>query len=263
MFLRRGFVILGAVVIAAVLCALTWWASDLLAQTAIVDRAATCAQTQCFCEQAANVFPTQLMDSISSFAFIILGVSAVLLARPASGTREHTLTGFFAATMVFIGASSFFYHSTLSFVGQFFDIFSMYTFGLLLIVGALYRSGHLRARPAIVGFIVSSVLLGVLQFFYPDARRILFVIVLVPGIVLELTRYVTGHRARSRKMIAIYSALAIMVVAYMVWILDQTPLFCAPNSLVQGHAIWHTLGAVAAFLVVVHYRRTAHVVRSS
>ncbi len=257
--LRRNVVILGVVIIAATLCAITWWISDLLAQTAVVDRVATCTQTQCFCEQAAGFFPGQVMNSISSFSFIILGVAAQLLAKPAPGTRERSLTGFFAATMVFIGASSFFYHSTLSFVGQFLDIVSMYAFGLLLFVGALYRSGHLRARPAVIGFIVASVLLGVLQYFYPDARRILFVVVLLPGIILELTRFVTGYRLWSRKMWAIGAGLILMVLAYVTWILDQTAAFCAPSSLIQGHAIWHTLGAIAAFLVVVHYRRTKHV----
>ena len=260
MNLRKSAGIIGAVVIAALLCVLAWWISDLLAQTAVVDRVATCTQTQCFCEQATVVFPAQLMNSISSFAFIILGVAALLLARPAPGTRERRLTWFFAGTMVFIGASSFFYHSTLSFVGQFLDVFSMYTFGLLLFVGALYRSGHLRARPAVIGFIVASVLLGLLQYLYPDARRILFVVVLLPGIILELTRFVTGCRLWSRKMWAIGAGLTLMVLAYIIWILDQTAAFCAPSSLVQGHAIWHTLGAVAAFLVVVHYRLTKHAV---
>ena len=259
---RRGVAIIGTVLftaaIAVVLCALTWWLSDVLAQTAIVERAATCRETECFCEHAASGFPTQLMNSLSSFAFVALGVAAVLMVRPASGTRERALTPYFAATMVFIGASSFFYHSTLSFVGQFLDIFSMYTFGLLLIAGALYRSGHLRARNAVAAVVVASIALGVLQYLYPDSRRVLFALVLLPGIVLELTRFVTGQRLRSRRMWAIYLGLTLLVVAYLIWTLDQTTAFCAPVSLVQGHAIWHTLGAMGAFLVVVHHRLTAH-----
>jgi hypothetical protein len=55
-------------------------------------------------------------------------------------TRERRALPLLGTTLIFIGASSFIYHATLSFVGQFLDILSMYTFGLLLILGALYRS---------------------------------------------------------------------------------------------------------------------------
>lgn len=244
--------------IAATLGALVWWMSDLLAQTAVVDRAATCRETQCFCEHAASRFPTQTVNSLSSLAFIVLGVAALMLARPAPGTRERALTPYFAATMVFIGASSFFYHSTLSFLGQFLDVFSIYLFGLLLIAGALYRSGHLRATAAVVAVVVASLVLGGLQYLYPDARRVLFALVLLPGILLELTRFVTGYRLRSGRLWAIILGLAMLVAAYLVWTLDQLSAFCAPGSLVQGHAIWHALGAVGAFLVIVHYRLTPH-----
>lgn len=253
---RRAGTVLTAVAVAALVCALVWWASDLLSQTAIVDRAATCRETECFCEHEGG-FPVQLMNSISSFAFIAAGAAA-LLARPAIGTRERALAPCFAAALMFIGASSFFYHSTLSFLGQFLDVFSMYTFGLLLLAGALYRAGRLRAGPAIVGVVIASILLGVLQFTYPDARRLLFTLILVPGIILEMLPAVTGDSPRSRRVWAIYAALAIMLVAYVLWILDQTSGFCNPTLWLQGHALWHTLGAVAGFLVVVHHRRTAH-----
>lgn len=254
--------------LAAAVCAITWFATDLLAGTVLVDRAATCVPGHCFCESAAG-FPEQLANSVSSFAFVVLGARVLLSRRTGpratagSGnrentTREDTLIPLLGITMIFIGVSSFFYHATLSFFGQFLDIFSMYTFGLLLIFGALYRAGHVRGRFALPGFIGASIVFGLLQFAYPDARRILFTALLVPGILLELTPWVTGHSPRSRRVWAIYAGLAVMLVAYGIWLLDQTPALCDPGSLLQGHAIWHVLGAVAAFFAFIHYRRTPH-----
>jgi len=93
---------------------------------------------------------------------------------------------------MFIGISSFFYHGTLSFPGQFLDVFSMYIFGTLLILGALIRRNQLSFKNAVIVFIISNIILGVLQFYYPEVRRILFALVLLPGIVLELLPRTTG-----------------------------------------------------------------------
>lgn len=253
---------LWALLLGAAVCAVAWYATYALAGTALLARAATCVPGHCFCEHAAG-FPEQLSNSVSSFAFVLLGAWVLLSRRSRErDTREATLIPLLGFTMLFIGASSFFYHATLSFFGQFLDIFSMYTFGLLLFFGALYRAGHLRGSYALAGFVAASIVFGLLQFAYPDARRILFTALLLPGIILELTAWVTRHSPRSRRVWAIYAGLGVMVVAYGIWLLDQTPAFCDPGSLLQGHATWHVLGAVAAFLVFVHYRRTPHTLGS-
>lgn len=248
----------GTLVLGTAVAALAWWVTGLLANTDLVARAATCVPGHCFCEHVA-AFPEQLANSVSSFAFVFLGAWVLFSRRnPAPSTREHTLAPLLGVTMLFLGVSSFFYHATLSFVGQFFDIFSMYTFGLLLFFGALYRAGRLRGNFALGGFLAASIVFGMLQFAYPDARRILFAALLVPGIILELTPWVTGHSPRSRRVWMMYAGLIVLVLAFSIWTLDQTPAFCQPDSLVQGHAIWHVLTAIAAFLVFIHYRRTPH-----
>ncbi|MBX3098564.1 MAG: ceramidase domain-containing protein [Salinibacterium sp.] len=248
-----------AVVLTLGLAALLYFVAQWLGTSDLATRPATCVETGCFCEAPQTVFPAQLADSFSSLAFVFVGLWTVLGGlRPAPGTPERRLTPIFGAIFVFIGASSFTYHATLSFFGQFLDIFSMYTFGILLALGALYRSGRLRSRTAIALFVALAVILAVVQYLVPDARRLLFAALLLPGIVLELMPSVTGHSPRSPKVRFIYVGVATMVVAYGIWLLDQTPYFCEGHSLLQGHAIWHVLGAVAAVMIVVHYRRTQH-----
>ncbi len=44
------------------------------------------------------------------------------------------------------------------------------------------------------------------------------------------------------------AALTSMLVAFTIWNLSQRG-WCDPDSLVQGHAVWHLLGAVAAYLL--------------
>ena len=42
-------------------------------------------------------------------------------------------------------------------------------------------------------------------------------------------------------------------VAYIIWILDNTRTICFEHSLIQGHAIWHILGAVAVLFLHKYY----------
>lgn len=242
------------------LCFIAYWVSDLFAQTALIQEPATCRPHHCFCEHDAGHFPRQLTNSLSSFAFVFLGIWSLLSTRePMVGTPERKLKPLFAITMLFLGASSFFYHATLSFIGQFLDVFSMYTFGLLLLAGALYRAGRVGGWYAFGGFVFASVVFGVVQYLFPDARRILFVALVLPGIVLEMLPFVTGYRPSSKRVWSIYAGVGIMLVAYLIWTLDQVSAFCAPGSPMQGHAVWHVLTALAAFMIFLHYRMTPHV----
>ena len=44
-----------------------------------------------------------------------------------------------------------------------------------------------------------------------------------------------------------------MAVAFVIWILDFTRTVCAPASWLQGHAVWHILGAAAAWYLFRYY----------
>jgi hypothetical protein len=236
-----------------------YWLSSIVASAAEPALPATCRLEGCFCEASSGHFPEQVANAISSFAFIFLGIWALLSTRePVFGTRERALKPYFAVAMLFLGVSSFYYHATLSFIGQFFDIFSMYTFGLLLLLGALYRCGHVAGWLAAILFGVLTVALAVTQYLFPEARRVLFALVLLPGIVLELTRLVTGYGPRSPRARFVYVGVGALVVGYAIWLLDQNHIVCNPDSIIQGHATWHVLTALAAYMIFLHYRQTVH-----
>jgi hypothetical protein len=41
-------------------------------------------------------------------------------------------------------------------------------------------------------------------------------------------------------------------VATVIWVLDITRIACQPTAIIQGHAVWHVLGAAASASLYVH-----------
>lgn len=222
---------------------------------------ATCTSTHCFCEAQHAIGLVQPINSYSSLAFVLAGIGGLILWRKTKAHHailEADLIVIFSIVLMAVGMSSFYYHGTLSFVGQFLDIFSMYLFGTLLTVGALVRRGSLSHRQALGIFVAANIVLGMVQYFYPDARRFLFALLLLPGIILELLPGTIGTQWSFGKIKYLLIGIVLLATAYGIWLLDQNSILCWPGSLIQGHAIWHILGAVAGFMIILHYLRTTH-----
>ena len=77
-----------------------------------------------------------------------------------------------------------------------------------------------------------------------------FGLLLIVATVLEVLIIRSG-RVRARRGFA-YASLAAIATAFVIWNASKAWL-CDPHSLIQGHAIWHLLGAVAAYLLYRYY----------
>jgi hypothetical protein len=76
--------------------------------------------------------------------------------------------------------------------------------------------------------------------------------VLIAAIVTEL---VFARPRRPGIKVEYYAAgIIIKAAAFTIWNLDQHGVVCAPQSLLQGHAVWHLLGAGSLWLTFLYYR---------
>ncbi len=199
------------------------------------------------------------MNSVSSLAFVVFGLIAIAVwLKFRKDTIERPIVLMFAITLILIGISSFYYHGSLSFLGQFLDIFSMYIFGTLLIIGAMVRRSAISLRTAIALFLAANIFLGIIQYTYPGARRILFALILLPGIVLEFLPATTGFKPFKNEMRFMHAGVGLLVTGYALWVLDQNNILCSPSSIFQGHGLWHIFTALAGLMLVLHYRKTHH-----
>ncbi|HOF62775.1 MAG TPA: ceramidase domain-containing protein [Dermatophilaceae bacterium] len=238
-----------ALLTAAAIIALAAPQSAGTAPATCLDPGATLSP-RCFCEAIRQDLLRQPANALSSLAFVVAGGAAYRRRRALPpGTRERALAPALAATLVALGAGSLAYHGALTFAGQLLDVQGMYLLGLLLVVGALWRAGTLTARQATAALVVALGVLIAAQVGFPDARRWLFAVVLVPGILLE-RRLAPSSRPLRLAVLA-------LGVAYAVWVADDRGWWCQSTSWLQGHALWHLLTAVSGGLVVEHYLVTA------
>jgi hypothetical protein len=101
------------------------------------------------------------------------------------------------------------------------------------------------------GYIATNALLAILLNRVPVARRAIFGLLIVAVLIVELLIRRKTERASSTRHLWI--GAAIMAVAFAIWILDYTRVLCRPDSWIQGHALWHILGAIAAWYLLLHF----------
>ena len=215
---------------------------------------ATCLTTHCFCELPRHGdLLLQPANSWSSFGFVFVGewIMVGAGARPGSA-----LTGlpalWFGFTAIIIGVGSVMLHATLTLWGQFADVLGMYLLGAFTLTWAVLRWRGLSPRAAVLLYLlVAGGLIGALAV-WPETRRWLFAVLLVGALAVEW--WLARPRRPDVQSRLLLFGLAANIVAFAIWIADQTGTVCAADSLWQGHAAWHLLGAVAVACSHGYYR---------
>jgi len=223
-------------------------------------RPATCMPGHCFCEQVAPGLVRQPANAWSSLAFVAVGAWVLWrAARDRDNPHEMRViaqrplhSSLFAAACVLIGVGSAFYHASLTFAGQFVDVFGMYLIATFVLLYAMGRGRAISAGRAALAYVGLNTVLALCLYFVPGTRRYLFAILILTAIGAEVSA-----RRRSGSIIQarwFTRAAAVLGIGFVLWILDITGVVCRPRSLLQGHAVWHVLGAVSAACIYLYYR---------
>jgi hypothetical protein len=238
-------------------------------------RTATCMPDACFCEALGLGFIRQPIDTWSNLAFVLIGLLILEdVLRPSSNRSSrlaHRRTyGFvYVCAMILIGLGSWFYHASLTFVGQWFDVMGMYLLGTFMVLYSFARLRPLGNRTFAISYVLFNFALAISLIVVPELRRYLFGALLVVTIFLEVRvrrrrrnwvspseREFTHERSNpvSGSLRYFSAALLIYGLAQFIWTLDLNHIVCDPTGLLQGHAVWHILTATSAGLLYWYYR---------
>jgi hypothetical protein len=225
-------------------------------------RPATCMPDDCFCEAVRDGPIAQPVNTFSNLAFVLVGLLIVAAppADPRAPFARSPVYGWtYGVAVIVIGLGSLFYHASLTFAGQWFDVMGMYLLGSFMV---LYNLARLRPLPGAVfaiTYIVANAALGAALIAVPEVRRQLFATLVLVTIASEWwIRRQRQPRIRSGYFLA---ALGSFALAYGIWILDNERVLCAPESWLQGHAAWHLLSAAAAGFIFLYYRSESGTIR--
>jgi hypothetical protein len=224
---------------------------------------ASCMPEHCFCEQVREAIVRQPANAASSLAFVLVGLCVARMAwadrRGGAGSllaRHPAYSWIYAAACILIGIGSAFYHASLTFAGQFADVFGMYLLGSFVLLYAAARERNVAPALIFGGYALLNGLLLLPLYFVPGTRRYLFAILIISAIFLEI---LAARRSRLRFRGAYFRwALASFAAGFAIWILDITKTVCIPDSLLQGHALWHLAGAASAVFIYLYYRSGVH-----
>ncbi|WP_141013318.1 ceramidase domain-containing protein [Nocardioides sambongensis] len=210
-----------------------------------------------FCEAARPGAVKQPANTFSNLGFVIAGVAIGVAVSHRTPVRGWVL-GVGAATsyaviVTLLGPGSAAMHATQSVAGGHLDLLSMYLIASFAAAWALVRLAR-RPRlllPLAAVLVLACELVGAVAGEVPVVRfagNLAFGVLLVVAIAGEV---VLARRDRQGARWAGAAAVT-MVVAFGIWLADQHGM-CDPDSLLQGHAVWHLLNAVAAYFLYRHY----------
>ncbi len=214
-----------------------------------------------FCEAARHSLIRQPANTLSNVGFVLAGLAIAWHARlprhiGSSLASRRGLVTVIACIVVLLGPGSAAMHATQSSVGGSLDMLSMYLIasfaaayaGMRLLRGGIVLFGGLLvAGVALCEFVgLSTVEIPVVM----TAGNLVFGLLLTAAVGMELAIMARGE-VTSKRAYA-FASLGALVTAFAIWNASKS-WWCAPYSLVQGHAIWHLLDAVAAYLLYRYY----------
>jgi len=207
-----------------------------------------------FCEAARDAAVRQPANTFSNAGFVLAGLAIAWRAGAERTTivADPLLAAAYGVVVVLLGPASAAMHATQSALGGHLDLLSMY---LIAAFASSYAWTRVLGRGTgffATGFVTVVVVCELAERLHAHvpvvdiAANLAFGVFLLAALAGEavLWRRGTGRR-EVRWGLASAGALAL---AFVIWNLAKDgSALCHPGSLLQGHAAWHLLCAVAAY----------------
>lgn len=218
---------------------------------------ASCFPNHCFCEAIGNKFVRQPIDSYTNIAYIIVGLIIIahiiknrkLINKASINHLSGMVLIIFGVAVILTGIGSFFYHSTFTYAGMQLDDDTMYLIGSFTLLFVLANIRKIDIKRFLILYLIINLFLEVLIWFFPIIRGGVFgilILVSVLTVIYSMRHKTTEELKRSRETKYFFISAILFAIAYFIWFLDYTGVACDPHSIIQGHAIWHILTALAA-----------------
>lgn len=166
----------------------------------------------------------------------------------------------FGLSSLYLFVGSFFYHASLTEFFQKLDQTGMCSVAIMVIVFNLYKIFPLvrvRGQYKSSHALMIAIGVGINYFIYATLYKIninLLFPLLIVVVFLTSCYYLLFVSKEHYFTNYMWAAFAVLMVSAGIWILDRTSVVCSPQSVFQGHALWHLLNAVSILFIYLYYR---------
>lgn len=201
------------------------------------------------CEATVPGLVAQPANTWSNVGFFAVALWVFWLAR-----RERApVAGLLAPIAFATGLGSIAFHATDTLAGQLVDQSLMFLESSFFIVVNLRRAGALATARSMtlvyVGLVVGST---AALIAFPTTGIALFISHVVAFLGIEA--YLFARRREGIRYGALLAVGACFALSYAAWWLDHLRVVCDPdNHVLNGHAVWHLLGALSFYFWYRHY----------
>jgi hypothetical protein len=227
----------------------------------------------CYCEQVRPGMIKQRSNTWSNLGFVLVGLimlaslPAVVVGSGRDPMEERTFYAvLYGCVVIFLGPGSMFFHASMKKWGGWIDTLSMTLYTAFLLVYDITGIFNGGKALFLIVFLVLVAGLGVLTWFVPESPlphfsmgALAFGSMAVLWALLQFFAIlgIGGIDRENGPALLLFIAGAIVFgVAFLIQQRSGTGKpWCQPESVVQGHAIWHLLTA-ATTVILFFYLRT-------
>lgn len=208
------------------------------------------------CEAIRDGLLAQPVNALSSAAYVVAGL-AVLgpTARAGAGTGETATQALFGWLVAAVGVGSILFHGPMPPWARIVHDLSIASLPTLVVARDLGLLRRWREPVRLSVFAALALGVGFVLAVAPDAATALTAAFFVVAALFEMAVHRAGLRSLTAwQRVGLAAGALLVAVAGVLYVAGRTggPL-CEPGAVLQWHAVWHVLTAVALAL----YARTA------
>jgi hypothetical protein len=214
-----------------------------------------------YCERNHfEAFIRQPVNAWSNLCYFFLGVWMLVVGvQDARSTlrrnaleRFPAMTIWMALTLIGLCFGSFFFHASVTRVGQHWDMAFTYALSLSLVAAGGYRwvglLGGGDGQRMQIGWLTAAIAAAGLMYVFKwrIEGKIALPILLLLGLLLVIALYLRLKGKLDGRMLL--AGVAMLILSLICRSLDLAKIGCDPDGLLQLHAAWHLCTGLAAFL---------------
>ena len=217
-----------------------------------------------YCEHSRNAIVKQPANTYSNIGFILVGLFiAWQMFKEKYTLKKNKFTTtlfyptFFATICVLMGPGSMAMHASTTLNGSYFDVLSMYLIAAFMFSYAWMRFINLSSIGFFSTFSLVLFCCNLVYFYFSNSyswldRHTIFGFFIVSATLIEFVIILKNKIFIEKKWAILYCIT--FLIAFTIWHFSKTGnILCYEYSLIQGHAIWHLLNALALYFMFRYY----------